>query len=84
MNKVNMNEAPKDFYAVEKKYKGYNICIDCDARQLCQKNIENWCEKNTCMSYVIEKNDGTEIKRKDMCSVIFIKKGGQHETNETD
>lgn len=61
--KVNLKEAPVGFYAKEKEFKGYNICRDCEARSLCQKNENNWCIENPCMSY----------SRKDGESVLFKK-----------
>ena len=71
-NGVNRKEAPEGFYATLKTYKGYNICNDCDARQLCVENHNQWCFKNRCMSYEVTSNiDGKVYKRNDGKSVIF-------------
>ncbi len=72
--KIDKTEAPKDFIAVPKIYKGYNICRDCDARSLCQENKDNWCRQNRCMGYEATGDDGTVYKRQDGCSVLFKKK----------
>jgi len=69
---VDINEAPEGFYAQIKEFKGYNICNDCDARKLCQENIDNWCIKNRCMGYeVFSKRHNRIIKRNDGKGVIF-------------
>lgn len=76
---VDRNEAPPGFYATIKSYKGYNICRDCDARQLCCENKDDWCLKNRCMSYeIVAFKDGKTYKRSDGKSVIFkIKEDGE-------
>ena len=72
MSKLNEKEAPSGFYAIRKKWRGYNICRDCDARSLCQENKDNWCIKNRCMAYDISDRNGEVIKgRDDGVSVIF-------------
>ena len=69
---VDKNEAPIGFYATLKVDKGYNICRDCDARELCCENKNNWCKINRCMSHeVTYSDDGKTYTRKDGKSVIF-------------
>jgi len=64
-------DAPPGFYAEEKVYRGYNICRDCDVRNLCIENKDNWCMKNRCMSYDVVTSEGNTYNRKDGRSVIF-------------
>lgn len=69
---VDPTEAPQGYYAVEKVYKGYNICRDCDARPLCQANEGDWCLKNRCMGYeIIAFKDGKTYARRDRKNVLF-------------
>lgn len=71
-DKVDRREAPDGFFAVSKdRATTANACASCDARNLCQKNEDNWCLKNRCMSYLIVAADGTEHQRRDKQSVIF-------------
>lgn len=73
---VDVNEAPKGFYAEPKVWRDYNVCRDCDARKLCQENKDNWCLENRCMSYeIVAFKDGKTYSRKDGQSVIFKRMG---------
>ena len=70
---VNKAEAPAGFYAVSKSEAGtLNVCDSCDARKLCQANVDDWCLENRCMSHgVIAFKDGKTYERKDGQSVYF-------------
>jgi len=70
---VDKNEAPDGFYAVAKnKAITPNICNSCDAKSLCNKNENDWCLKNRCMSYeMVAFKDGKTYGRKDRKSVYF-------------
>jgi hypothetical protein len=70
---LDRNEAPQGFYAVDKKEaKTPNVCNSCDAKSLCQKNENDWCLKNRCMSYeMVAFKDGKTYKRNDGRCVIF-------------
>ena len=77
-NVLNSNEAPVGYYAVLKysSEKIGNICKECDWRKECQNPKTDFENSNhRCMSDgVISKKTGQIIKRKDGCSVMFIKK----------
>lgn len=69
-------EAPDGFYAKLKSdydWTNGNICRNCDARVLCQKNKNNWCKRNRCMSYPIVTMFEENICRKDGECVVFKK-----------
>lgn len=79
---INLNEAPKGFYAVLKSTVNRettpNVCTVCDARSLCVENKDDWCLKNRCMGYEIKAFlDGNTYSREDKCSVFFRKKSTQ-------
>ena len=68
-NKIDPKEAPQGYFAVlksaAKPQDGSNICRACDWRPECD-GIER------CMPYAITSSlDGSELKRKDGCSVVF-------------
>ena len=76
---LDQNEAPKGFYAVLKSDvitdSLGNICNACDWRSECQKPTTDFKDHNNrCMSYAVVLNDGTELERKDGCSVAFKKR----------
>jgi len=49
---INQNEAPEGFYPIPKDHATTsNICYSCDAKPLCQTNVNDWCKNNPCMSY---------------------------------
>lgn len=71
-------EAPNGYTAVLKsniKNNGKNLCSFCDWRSECQKDETDFSIPNhRCMPYsVISLKTGTEINRKDGCSVLFKK-----------
>lgn len=71
--KLDPHEAPPGFYAVLKSEVATpqlgNICRACDWRQECDGFAHR------CMSYtVISSRDGSELKRRDGCSVVFKRK----------
>ena len=74
---VDKNEAPEGFFAVSKddinQNKG-NLCRQCDARKLCQENLNEWCHLNRCMADpVIYEKDNKTYQRNDGASVVFKK-----------
>lgn len=79
---LNPEEAPPGFYAVLKSDVAApclgNICRACDWRPECDGFAHR------CMSYTVICRNGSELKRRDGCSVVFKRKtpnaGGEPET----
>lgn len=69
---VDKSEAPEGFYALHKnEATTSNVCNSCEAKKLCQSNLDEWCLENRCMSYEIIAADGKVYKRNDGQSVFF-------------
>jgi uncharacterized C2H2 Zn-finger protein len=71
--RLDPNEAPAGYFAAlkadAKPSDGGNICRACDWRPECSGLTHR------CMSYaVISSRDGSELKRRDGCSVVFKRK----------
>ncbi|MBT9137498.1 MAG: hypothetical protein DDT31_00029 [Syntrophomonadaceae bacterium] len=71
--RLDRTDAPAGYYAVfksdAKPLDGGNICRACDWRPECDGF------KNRCMSYtVVSSRDGSELGRRDGCSVVFKRK----------
>ncbi len=78
--RLDPNEAPSGYYAVLKAdarpSDGGNICRACDWRPDCDGLLQR------CMSYsVISSRDGSELKRRDGCSVVFKRKTPNGQAN---
>lgn len=74
-NRVDPFEAPAGFIALRKdSAPTANACQSCEARSLCQKNTDNWCLTNRCMSFdIVAFSDGKIHRRNDGQSVYFIR-----------